>query len=73
MFCIDDAKVHLRAVLQLGCENSHVLTRLGPRIILKSFLNLSDFEPQYSYKLQSYKRDCTECNVLRRSYDKLKE
>ena len=28
------------------------------RIILKLFLNFNDFEPQYSYKLCSYKKEC---------------
>ena len=28
-------------------KSSYVLMKLEPRIILKSFLNISDFEPQY--------------------------
>ena len=31
--------------------------KLEARIILKLFLNFSDFEPQYSYKLHSYKKE----------------
>ena len=37
-------------------EYSYVLMKLDPRIILQLFLNFSDFERQYSYKLYSYKR-----------------
>ena len=33
--------------------------RLEPRIILNLFLNFSDFEPHYCYKLYSYKKECT--------------
>ena len=29
--------------------------KLEPRIILKLFLNLSESEPDYSYKIYSYK------------------
>ena len=44
VFCIDSAKVHLQAISQ-GTKNSYVLMKLELRIILKLFLNLSDFEP----------------------------
>ena len=37
-------------------KNSYVLMKLEPRIILRLFLNFSDFEPQYSYELYSYKK-----------------
>ena len=30
------------------------MMKLEPRIIFKIFLNINDFEPQYSYKLYSY-------------------
>ena len=30
--------------------------KVGPGIILKLFLNFSNFEPQYSYRLYSYKK-----------------
>ena len=33
--------------------------KLEPRIILKLFLNFSDSEPEYSYKLYSYKNLCS--------------
>ena len=33
------------------------LIKLEPRSILKLFLDFSDFEPQYSYKLFSYKKE----------------
>ena len=56
MFCFDNAKVHLKADYNQDIKSSHVLTKLVPRIILKLFLNLSNFEPQNSFKLNSYKK-----------------
>ena len=32
--------------------------KLEPRMILKFVLNFNEFEPWYSYKLYSYKREC---------------
>ena len=32
--------------------------KVEPGNILKLFLNLSNFEPQYSYRLYSYKKEC---------------
>ena len=32
--------------------------KLEPCIILKSFFNFSDSEPEYSHKLYSYKKVC---------------
>ena len=32
--------------------------KVEPGNILKLFLNFSNFEPQYSYKLYSYKKEC---------------
>ena len=55
MFCIDNAKVHLITRIQ---KSNYVLMKLEPSIILKLFLNLSDFRPRYSYKLYSFKREC---------------
>ena len=40
--------------------------KLEPHIILKLFLTFSDYEPQYSYKLYSYKQK----NVLKMSFYK---
>ena len=40
-------------------ETSYVLMKLEPRIILKLFLNFSDVEPQYSYKIFSRKKSIT--------------
>ena len=37
-------------------ESSYVLMKNEPRIILKLFLDFSDFELQYSYKFYSYKK-----------------
>ena len=55
-FCIDNAKVNLKQYHNCDTKNSYVLTRFEPRVILKLFLNFSDFEPQYTNKLYSYKR-----------------
>ena len=33
--------------------------KVEPGNILKLFLNFSNFEPQYSYRLYSYKKECT--------------
>ena len=35
--------------------------KLGPRIILKLFLNFNAFQPQYSYQLYSYKKNEFTC------------
>ena len=35
---------------------TYVLIKLEPHIILELFLNFSDCEPQYSYKLYSFKK-----------------
>ena len=37
-------------------RNSYVLMKLSPRIIFSLFLNLSDFELQYSHELYSYQK-----------------
>ena len=55
--CIDNAKVHLKAVLQLGSKkNAYIWVKLRPCIFLKLFLNFSDFEPRYSFKIYPYEK-----------------
>ena len=58
MFCIDIAKVHLTAVLQLEYKkNSYVSMNLeSSHFILKSFLHFYDFELLYSYELYFIER-----------------
>ena len=59
MFCIDDAKEHLNAVLQLQYKSFCVLMRLELCNILKLFLEFKHFELQYSYTLYPNKEGCT--------------
>ena len=41
MSCVETAKVHLKAVLQIGCK------------YLNKFLDFRDSDPRFSYKLYS--------------------
>ena len=40
-------------------KHSYVLMKLEPHIIVKLYLNFSNFEPQYSYKYYSCRKECT--------------
>ena len=63
MFCIDNTKVHLKAVLQPRHKhNSYLLMKAEPRIILKLLQHFRNFVPHYSYKLYSYKKRM--CNTV---------
>ena len=42
-------------------KSSYILMKHDPSIILKSFLNFSNFEPRYSFKLYSYKKRAYPC------------
>ena len=56
ILCIDNAKVHLKAVYK--CNTKDFYMNLGPQIILKLYLIFSNFKSPYSYKLYSYKKEC---------------
>ena len=58
VFCLDNAKVHLKAILQLGQKSFYVLMKLQSCIILQLVINFSEFEPLYFYEICFCKSKC---------------
>ena len=60
---VQATKCHKKSEVKKHSLEIIVSHDLEPDNILKIFLNFTKFEPHYSYKIYSYKKECTNWNI----------